>query len=96
MATRDDTRPDAGWPQVAQEQGIVNETGQPEALLTVPQVADHHLHVSRAKVWELVHSGELRSLKIGWARRVPASAVAEFIERALAEEASRIAAGGVA
>jgi excisionase family DNA binding protein len=51
-------------------------------LLTVKQVADR-LGVGRSKVYELLDSGQLGSLKIGTARRVPLGAVAEFIDRNL-------------
>jgi excisionase family DNA binding protein len=74
---------------------IINDGTEQEKLLTAAQVAEQ-MQISQAMVWKLLHSGELRSLKIGWARRIPASAVAEFIERGQAEEAGRIAAGGAA
>ena len=39
------------------------------------------LDVSRTKVFELIRSGELRSLKIGGSRRIPLSAVEEYLAR---------------
>jgi excisionase family DNA binding protein len=48
-------------------------------LLTVPQVAVA-LNLSDSKIWHMVASGELDSVKIGWSRRVPASTVDEYIK----------------
>src|SRR5438132_1472740 len=56
----------------------------PPLLYRVEQVAKL-LGLSRATVYELLLKGEIRSLKIGAARRVPAAAVTEFIERRLAD-----------
>jgi excisionase family DNA binding protein len=49
-------------------------------LLTVPEVAAA-LSLGRNKVYELIYSGALTSVKIGTARRVPALALREFVER---------------
>lgn len=64
---------------------------EPERLLKVPQVAEI-LGLGEAKTWELVATGELRSLKSGRARRVPASAVDEYIKAGLDANDQRIAA----
>jgi excisionase family DNA binding protein len=47
-------------------------------LLTVPQVAQA-LQVNRNKVWALVGSGELPSVRIGRSVRVPVSALEEWV-----------------
>jgi excisionase family DNA binding protein len=60
-------------------------------LLTVPQAAEQ-LSLSDAKAWQLVHRGELRSIKIGWSRRIPAEAIGEFIDRLAAEQAPGVPA----
>jgi len=49
-------------------------------LLTPEEVADQ-LRVGRTKVYELIASGKLRSVKIGRRRRVSPGALEEFIER---------------
>jgi excisionase family DNA binding protein len=49
-------------------------------LLTPEEVADQ-LRVGRTKVYELLASGKLRSVKIGRRRRVSPGALEEFIER---------------
>lgn len=56
-----------------------------EELLTVEQAAEI-LHVSRDKVYYLLRSGRLRSVKIGKLRRISPAWIAEFIEEA--EDAS--------
>ncbi len=50
-------------------------------LLLRPAEAAQALGLSRTKVFELMKSGELRSVKIGHLRRVSASALAEFVAR---------------
>lgn len=39
------------------------------------------LGIGRSKLYELMDSGEIRSVKIGRNRLVPESAIVEFIER---------------
>lgn len=48
-------------------------------LLLRPEEAATVLRVSRTRVFELIRSGELRSVKIGHLRRVSATALAEFV-----------------
>jgi excisionase family DNA binding protein len=64
-----------------------------EKLLKVPVVAER-LGLGVARTWELVASGELPSLKIGRSRRVPASAVDEYIKAGIEANARQIAASG--
>lgn len=47
-------------------------------LYTVPQVA-RLLSMGRTAVYELLRTGQLDSVKIGSMRRVPATAVSEFV-----------------
>ena len=49
-------------------------------LLTIPETT-RRLNVGRTKTYELITSGELESVTIGRARRVPADAVAAYVER---------------
>jgi excisionase family DNA binding protein len=63
-----------------------------ERLLKVPQVADR-LGLGVASVWLLVSSGELPSLTIGRSRRVPESAVDQYIKDRLAANDAQLAAG---
>jgi excisionase family DNA binding protein len=50
-----------------------------ERVLLRPDEAAKALGVSRTTVFELMRSGALRSVKIGAARRVSATALAEFV-----------------
>ena len=59
------------------------------ALLVRAEDAALALGVSRTKVYELMRSGALRSVKIGGLRRIPATALAEFV--AQLEEQGRAA-----
>lgn len=55
-------------------------------LLTVPEVIDV-LSLGRWKVYELIRSGQLESVKIGRDRRIPADALDAFVN-GLREEAA--------
>ncbi|MCX4415351.1 helix-turn-helix domain-containing protein [[Kitasatospora] papulosa] len=55
-------------------------------VLTVPEVM-RALRLSRFKVYDLIRSRELRSIKIGRCRRVPADALRTFIDHQLEEAA---------
>lgn len=57
-------------------------------LLTVDEAASA-LGIGRSHLYRFVQTGELRTLKIGRARRVTVEALREFIENLQAEEVSR-------
>jgi excisionase family DNA binding protein len=50
-----------------------------DRLLLRPAEAAERLGIGRTTVYELMRSGRLRSVKIGAARRVSATALAEFV-----------------
>jgi excisionase family DNA binding protein len=49
-------------------------------LLLRPEEVAQALNVGRSTVFELMRTGELRSVKIGALRRVPTDAVTEFLD----------------
>lgn len=52
----------------------------PEQLLRIQQ-AQQRLQLSRSRIYELIKSGELASLKVGpRGRRIPESAIEAFIQ----------------
>ena len=53
-------------------------------LLTVSQAADY-LSLGRSLVYTLVMRGEIASIKIGRARRIPTAALDQFVAARLAE-----------
>lgn len=57
-----------------------------QVYLTVPEVAAR-LRLSRWKVYELIRTRELASFTVGRCRRVPASAVAEMVDRLMKDAA---------
>ena len=59
-----------------------------DALLLTPIEAARALGLGRTKVYELMAGDELRSVKIGTARRIPAAALAEFVARLTTEQAA--------
>jgi excisionase family DNA binding protein len=65
-------------------------TSDERLLLTVDEAA-FRLHLSRPVVYALMNSGQLRSFKIGYARRIPANALDEYIAARLAEDDSTTA-----
>ncbi|MYU21841.1 helix-turn-helix domain-containing protein [Streptomyces sp. SID8352] len=56
-------------------------------LLTVPQVMAR-LQLGRSAVYNLLRSGQLASITLGCARRIPAHALTDFIRTRLDQEAA--------
>jgi excisionase family DNA binding protein len=52
-----------------------------EKLLLKPEEAAEALSIGRSKVYELIGTGELASVRIGACRRIPADALVEFVSR---------------
>ena len=59
-----------------------------DALLMTPEEAAEALHIGRAKVYDLMRSGDLRSVRIGGSSRVPCSALREYVEGLVAGDAA--------
>lgn len=57
----------------------------PRVLLSVEAAAEQ-LSISRTRVYALIKTGDLVSLRVGRLRRVPADAITEFTARLLAEQ----------
>lgn len=53
-------------------------------LLLTPEQAAHELSIGRSRLFELIGSGEIRSVKIGRSRRIPQSELARYIDSMLA------------
>ena len=53
-------------------------------LLTVPEAAEA-LAISRSKLYELLASGAVDSIRIDGSRRIPLSALEEYVSKLLAE-----------
>ena len=53
-------------------------------LLTAREAADV-LGISRTKVYDLLRVGEIESVRIGGARRIPSDALTAYVERLRAE-----------
>lgn len=56
-------------------------------LLTVPQVMAR-LQLSRSAVYDLIRSGQLASITLGRARRIPTQALTDFIHARLEQDAA--------
>ncbi len=48
-------------------------------LLLTPEEAAERLSLSRTMIYELIRTGELQSVKVGRARRIPAGALDDFV-----------------
>jgi excisionase family DNA binding protein len=55
-------------------------------LLMRPEDAAEVLGLGRTKVYELMRSGALRSVRIGRLRRIPATALTEFVAELEAQQ----------
>jgi excisionase family DNA binding protein len=55
------------------------ETKDTGRLLLRPEEVAQALAIGRTAVFELIRTGELRSVKIGKSRRIPADAVVEYV-----------------
>jgi excisionase family DNA binding protein len=60
-------------------------TPQPRVLLTV-EVAAEQLSFSRTRLYQLLKAGEVESVKVGRLRRIPADALATYLQRLTAEQ----------
>ena len=56
----------------------------PRLLMTVPEAAET-LAISRSKLYELIASGAIASIRIDGSRRIPLAALEDYISRLLAE-----------
>jgi excisionase family DNA binding protein len=50
-----------------------------DKLLLTPEEAAERLSVGRSRIFELISSGRLRSVRIGASRRIPAAALTDFV-----------------
>ena len=66
-----------------------------ERLLLTPEDAADLLSIGRSKLYELIGDGQLSSVRIGASRRVPMSALVEFVE-SLQETRNQLPHGGPA
>jgi excisionase family DNA binding protein len=64
----------------------VQEAVPTKVLLTVEEVAEA-MGLGRTYVYELVMRREIRSIKLGRKRRIPVTALEEFVARQLSGEA---------
>jgi excisionase family DNA binding protein len=53
----------------------------PRQLLLTPEQAADALAVCRTKVYDLIATGRLDSVRIGTSRRIPMAALEEFVQR---------------
>jgi len=66
----------------------VNGEARVSVVLLRPEQAAEALSIGRTVVYGLMRSGQLRSVKVGGLRRVPASALVEFVRQLEQEQAA--------
>jgi len=59
----------------------MNNTTAAAPVLLRPEEAADALRVGRTTVFELIKSGDLRSIKIGHLRRIPVAALADYVAK---------------
>lgn len=64
-----------------------------DKLLLKPEEAAELLSIGRSKVYELIGTGELASVRIGTSRRIPADALAEFVRELRSPVMSPVSTG---
>jgi excisionase family DNA binding protein len=52
-----------------------------DQLLYKPETAGAKLEMGRTAIYQLVKTGELRSVKIGRSRRIPAAALQDYVNK---------------
>jgi len=57
-------------------------------ILLAPERAAERLDIGRTKVFELIATGELESVRIGRARRIPLAALEAYVDRLRTRAAS--------
>ena len=62
------------------EELIMDALSEPRLLLRVDE-AGRQLNLGRTVMYELIRSGQLRSVKVGKLRLIPSSALVEFVDR---------------
>lgn len=63
----------------------VSKTNSPRVLLSVEDAAER-LALSRTRLYRLIKTGEIASVRVGRLRRVPVEALTAFTARLLAEQ----------
>lgn len=70
-----------GAPSAASQEAGSGQAGASlQEFLTVDQTAEV-LHVSRDNVYDLIRTGQLRSIKVGMSRRISRRWITQFAER---------------
>lgn len=69
------------------EPTALGPSGTVRLLLRAEEGAES-IGVSRAKFYQLLSSGEIRSIRIGRSRRIPISALQDWIARQLADQSA--------
>jgi len=61
-----------------------------DQLLLTPEDAAQLLAVGRTKIYELLRTGAIESVRIGAARRIPAAALTAYVDRLRQDEAADV------
>jgi excisionase family DNA binding protein len=67
-------------------------TPQPRVLLSAEAAAEQ-LSISRTRMYQMLKSGEIASVKVGRLRRIPAEALTNYLQRLTSEQYGGVAGG---
>jgi len=57
--------------------------GDERALLLTVEAAAQRLSISRVRVYDMIRTGQIRSVKLGRSRRIPVAALEELVRSAM-------------
>lgn len=68
--------------------GREDDSPAPRVLLSVEAAAEQ-LSISRTRLYALIKTGDITSVRVGRLRRIPAVALTQFTNRLIAEQATK-------
>lgn len=74
-------------PENEEDTDRMEATTEPRRLLWTTEEAARELGIGRTRMYELLRSGEVRSIKLGRSRRIRPEDLAEYVEKLAADEA---------
>jgi excisionase family DNA binding protein len=80
-------KPPATQPDALRHQPGIEKRGTVDIVVYTVEEAAQVLKISRWKIFDLIRTNQLQSVKIGGLRRIPHTAIGEYITRLLEEAA---------
>lgn len=74
------------YPSPPEPSATTAPPGRPLRVLFSVEVAAEELSISRTRMYQLLKTGRIESVKVGRLRRIPAEALAGYVRRLIAEQ----------